>query len=106
MTRDLAQRACCAHLRVSYRTVPCDGLNVRGEVVPNGAVRGWWECDSGCGMGFATADAGSRLKAIVDAACEYVAAHRACQGDVLRTPNIGERLLAARTALVAAVEGE
>jgi len=44
--------ACCAHLRVSYRTEPCNGRNVRGEVVPGLGVRGWWECDSGCGRRF------------------------------------------------------
>ena len=34
---------CCAHARVSYRTKPVGG----------GAVTGYWECDSGCGMRFA-----------------------------------------------------
>jgi hypothetical protein len=47
-----AALAACAHLRVSYRTEPCDGLNVRGERVANLGTHGWWECDSGCGTKF------------------------------------------------------
>jgi len=34
--------ACCAHLRVSWRT----------ESVGGGLTRGWWECDFDCGMRF------------------------------------------------------
>ncbi|KKK94057.1 hypothetical protein LCGC14_2686700 [marine sediment metagenome] len=33
--------ACCAHVKVSYRTETHDGL-----------THGWWECDSGCGTRF------------------------------------------------------
>lgn len=43
--------ACCAHLRVSYRTEPCDGYSIRGEVMPGSGTRGWWECDL-CGTYF------------------------------------------------------
>ena len=32
----------CAHLRVSWRTLR----------LPNGHLRGWWECDSDCGARF------------------------------------------------------
>lgn len=35
--------ACCAHLRVSYRTT---------EKSPGHVAAAWWECDSGCGTRF------------------------------------------------------
>ncbi len=44
--------ACCAHLRISWRTEPCDGYSIRGEVMPGAGTHGWWECDSNCGMKF------------------------------------------------------
>lgn len=42
----------CAHLQISWRTESCDGINVRGEVTPGSATRGWWECNSDCGAKF------------------------------------------------------
>ncbi len=57
-------RACCAHLRVSYRTEdvehdfgpPRDDSGMPGpSKAPSGIhrlTRGWWECDSGCGRQF------------------------------------------------------
>lgn len=43
---------CCACLTVVYDPEPCDGENIRGEVVPNGAIRERWRCKS-CGGVFA-----------------------------------------------------
>ena len=42
----------CAHLRISWRTEPCDGYSIRGEVMVGAGTRGWWECDSNCGAKF------------------------------------------------------
>lgn len=39
-------RGYCAHLHVRYCTEPCDGLNIRGEIIKGGATRGWWACPS------------------------------------------------------------
>jgi len=62
------EQACCAHLRVSWRTKDfklseeeAARMNViaenAGSVYPpiragSTMTRGWWECDSGCGMRF------------------------------------------------------
>jgi hypothetical protein len=48
----MADRACCAHIRVEWRTeiVVDGGANLRGE--PCEATRGWWECTSRCGTRF------------------------------------------------------
>ncbi len=48
MTDKLSERdtPACAHLHVRWRTELVD------ESKPGGEIRGWWECDSGCGKVF------------------------------------------------------
>lgn len=42
----------CAHLRISWRTEPCDTYGIDGRLMPGMGTRGWWECDSNCGTYF------------------------------------------------------
>lgn len=45
----MSDGACCAHLRLSYRTELVDAPGLVGMTK---ATRGWWECDLGCGAKF------------------------------------------------------
>ena len=47
--------ASCAHLKVSWRTEQFQGYVEPTDETPGGMhtlTRGWWECDSNCGMKF------------------------------------------------------
>ena len=63
------ENACCAHMRVSYRTrVSRPGL----------VVEAWWECNAGCGQRFALA---ATLAALFDPHCPFCGKNDARKSD-------------------------
>jgi ribosomal protein L37AE/L43A len=60
----IRESACCAHLNVLYEKGMCDGQNICGEVVPNGAAYDIWKCRD-CGTRFTPVSALSDSEGLV-----------------------------------------
>ena len=65
----MSDQAACAHLSVSYLAQAVDSHD------PSQGLRGWWECDSGCGTNFVSEYERGALLAVVRATIPYRNAH-------------------------------